>query len=69
MKKEIKILLQLSPLLIIFLGLFVMGIFVTLLQSFHIIGLSSGKPTLIPYELIPHEVVCSSGERHLISRK
>lgn len=57
MKKEIKILLQLSPLLIIFLGLFVTGIIVTLLQSLHIVGVSPEKPTIISYIILfknPH---------------
>jgi len=52
MKKEIKIFLQLSPLVIIFLGLFVTGIVVTLLQSLHLIGLSAEKPTLVSYFLL-----------------
>lgn len=52
MKKEIKILLQLSPLLIIFLGLFVMGIFVTFLQSFNLLGLSQEKSTTLSYIIL-----------------
>lgn len=52
MKKEIKILLQLSPLIIIFLGLFVMGIFVTILQSLSLVGLTHEKPGFISYILL-----------------
>ncbi|MCK5671826.1 MAG: hypothetical protein KAH95_00530, partial [Spirochaetales bacterium] len=52
MKKEIKILLQLSPLLIIFLGLFVTGIFVTILQSLNLIGLFHNKVSFLSYTVL-----------------
>jgi len=52
MKKKIKILLQLSPLLIIFLGLFVTGIFVTFLQSLNLLGIFHEKVSLLSYVLL-----------------
>lgn len=52
MKKNIKILLQLSPLLIIFLGLFVTGIFVTIMQSLHLVGYSLEKPNISSYIIL-----------------
>ncbi len=49
MKKHTRILFETSPLLIIFLALFITGIIFTLLQSLHIIGLSQGKLSLDAY--------------------
>ena len=52
MKKELKILIKLSPLLIIFLGLFVTGIVLTILQSLNVVGIFHEKASFLPYILL-----------------
>ena len=52
MKNNTKIFLKLMPLLIIFIGLFITGIFVTFFQSLHIGGQFANKPTIESYIIL-----------------
>lgn len=52
MKKRTRIVLQLSPLLSIFIVLFAGGFIFTLLESFHLTGFSAGKFSLAAFRIL-----------------